>query len=399
MLRTIRRGLWGLLAALALASAAAAQGTPATAPAAAAGKPVVVQFRTDSPTELLAVANLLHRDKQYARAFELASRAYGLAKTRDLRFRAALVAADSSAGVKKFMRAKLWLRFADQNARTEADSDLVAKLYRAVARRDPLSFQADFTATPSNNVNNGAETTIIQIAGLPFVLSDSEQQLGGVRAAARLTAIYRLSETRTERTDLIADAFTRKVWLDAQARDKAPDVQNSDFAQDTLALGFRHIRLIWPEVGPTSFTVLGGRNWYGGAVLSDVTQLEVGQALRRSKDTVLRFAVGLRREISAASSVSDVDTTSFVATYDRLARDRWGYALTGFLRNAVSESATADYKAAGFVARLNLPGTAALTPRLSLTGDSRDYRKWTITSGGRLDRSLSEEERAWEGVS
>ena len=108
-----------------------------------------------------------------------------------LRYEAAYLVADILARQERYSRSQFWLRRADQVAPDDARRQLVARAFASVRKRNPLQVQLRFSLKPSNNVNNGAETTVIEIGGLPFRLDDSGVQLGGWEGAAGLSFGYR----------------------------------------------------------------------------------------------------------------------------------------------------------------------------------------------------------------
>jgi len=151
-----------------------------------------------------------------------AADAYRASDNPILQFDAAFLVADIKARNEQYTRAQLWLRRADNVAPDEPRSDAVQRAFQNVSRRNPLGIQLRFTARPSNNVNNGAETLVIDLGGLPFNLDPSGQQLGGYEASTGVSLSYRLSEDETQKTEALAELFHRKIWLDSAAKDLAP---------------------------------------------------------------------------------------------------------------------------------------------------------------------------------
>ena len=127
---------------------------------------------------LLVRALLLRATGQLDVASDAAARAYRNSDNPELRFDAAMLAAGTLARQERYIQSQVWLRRADQAATDEPRRAAAAEAHAAVGRKNPLSIGVQFTLKPSNNVNNGAETTELEIGGLPFRVNDSEQQLG-----------------------------------------------------------------------------------------------------------------------------------------------------------------------------------------------------------------------------
>ncbi|MBT8460858.1 MAG: hypothetical protein KJN60_14405, partial [Boseongicola sp.] len=222
-------------------------------------------------------------------AEDAAAAAYRASNNPALQFDAAIMVADLKARKEQFTRAELWLRRADNVAPDERRKEIAARAFRNVSRLNPLSIQLRFTARPSNNVNNGAETLEIELGGLPFSIDPSGQQLGGYEASAGLSLAYRLSENETQKTEALAELYFRKIWLDSRAKELVPTASGSDFDYGVVIAGVRHQRLIWPELGTSEFTGLLGNSWYGGEELARWGELQLRQTVRTSNVQQLRF--------------------------------------------------------------------------------------------------------------
>jgi hypothetical protein len=340
--------------------------------------------------EALMIRALLRRGAgRLDEAEAAAGAAWRNAEAPALRFEAAMLTADILARQEKFTRSQVWLRRADQAAPDDTRRAAAAQAYRAVAQRNPLQVSLRFGLKPSNNVNNGAETLQIDIGGLPFVLDDSGQQLGGWEGSAGVSLAYRLSESRTQRTDIVGDAFYRKVWLDSEAATLAPGVSGSDFDYGAIVGGLRHQRLIWPEVGPTSVTGVVGQSWYGGEALARWGEVQLGQTVKRGADSALRFGLQARVEKRLDDGINDSEALAATAEYLRSLGDGSGYSVGATVRSVWSDSATVDNLAFGIGGSRSFGRIGAVEPRVSVTAETRDYRKWAATPGGREDRTLS----------
>ncbi len=345
--------------------------------------------RNPADARALLVSALLARAKGEPEAsFRYASAAYRQSDLEALRFDAALLAADALTRQERYSRAQVWLRRAHDAAPDEARRRLAARSFREVAARNPLAVRLRFGVSPSSNVNNGAETAEIEIGGSTFLLDDSGLQLGGYEAETGLSFSYRLSETATHRTDLLGEVFYRKVWLNSEAKTIAPGAKGSDFDYGVVAAGLRHSRLIWPELGPTAVNGVFGHTWYGGQDLARWGQIRVVQTLKTSETSAFRFDVSLRAERRLDDRVNDSQAVGLGAEYLRLSPGEARTVFGAFARDVSSDSGTVDRLEFGVEAERIFARMGPVVPSVSVTADTRDYRKWTTTPGGRRDTSL-----------
>ncbi len=320
---------------------------------------------------------------------DFAARAYGLAETDTQRYDAAMLAAEAEARREHFTRSQLWLRRADQVAPTDEASDLVARSYAQVAQRNPLKVQLSFSIAPSNNVNNGAETALIEIGDFDFYLDDSGLQLGGTEASAGLSFSYRLSEDKTQKTEVLGQLFGRKVWLDNDAKVQAPGVEGSDFDYGVVVAGLRHTRLIWPDTGPSQVTGVIGQSWYGGDEQARWGELQLGQIVARGKNAAWRISFVLREEERLDDPINSSTSLGTSTEYLRQQDSGASFGIGASLRTIESDSATVDSWLAGINGRYTFAPLGPVQPSVTASISRRDYRSWSTTPGGRQDDSLS----------
>ena len=343
----------------------------------------------DDPDMLMVRAIVARAAGNIPVARESAARAYRLSDNPVLRFDAAMLVADTHARDENFTRAQIWLRRADQAARNDQQRAISANAYRQVARVNPFSVQLRFGVRPSNNVNNGAETTVIEIGGLPFRLDDSGQQLGGYEATAGVSLSYRLSESETQRTQALGEIYYRKVWLDSAAKEASPGSENSDFDYGTVIAGIRHQRLIWPETGPSTVTALLGQSWYGGDELARWTEISAGQVVQLDENSGLNFGINLRDETRLDNDINSSTSVGLSFDYRQTidGAGSWGAGLA--VRNVSSDSATVDLFATTLNADRRFGRVGPVEPTLRVSAENRNYHKFTSTADGRLDQSLT----------
>jgi len=346
--------------------------------------------RDANDAEALMVRAMLQRaagDLDGAR--ETAGRAHANTDIPALKFDAAMLVADILTREEKYTRAQIWLRRADQAANDDQRKTLVANAYRVVQRRNPLRVQLRFSLNPSNNVNNGAETTLIEIGGLPFRIDDSGLKLGGYEASAGVSLAYRFSESETQKTEAIAELYYRHVWLDSDAKEIAPDAKGSDYNYATVVTGLRQQRLIWPDLGITQATGLLGQSWYGDKGLARWAELQLSQMVKQSDVSALRFGATLRSERRLDNDINDARTLGLSVEYLRGLGDSGAYSVGLSVRDIRSESATVDGLSYAVTASRSFPRIGAVLPKINLRAETRDYQKWATTADGREDDTLS----------
>ncbi|NNE80951.1 MAG: tetratricopeptide repeat protein [Silicimonas sp.] len=358
-------------------------------PAAADRLSAIALRQNPQDARALLVRALLARSLgQLDDALAFAMAAYRSGELSALRFDAALLAADVLTRQDRFTRAQIWLRRADQIAPDDKRRTLARRSYREVASRNPLAVRLRFGVSPSSNVNNGAETTEIEIGGLPFQLDDSGLQLGGYEAETGVSLAYRLSEQTTHKTEILGEIFYRKVWLNSEAMALAPNAKGSDFDYAVVAGGLRHDRMIWPELGLTTLSGVVGQTWYGGEELALWGDAQLKQTVQHGEDRAWRFGVSFRLESRMDDAKNDSYAVGLNAEHLRLTSDGGRYNLGAFLRDTRSDSATIDNLAVGSSVARQFKRIGPVQPSIKVTAESRDYRKWVATAGGRRDNSL-----------
>ncbi len=357
-------------------------------PAAERLSSLVLSGDPENPRALLTRAAVARAAGALDDAAELAARSHGLAENPAVRFEAAMLVADVRARQERFTTSQIWLRRADQAAPDARRRDIAANAYRQVSRANPFSVQLRFTAQPSNNVNNGAETTVIEIGGLPFSLNPSGQQLGGYEANVGMSLGYRLNEDQTQRTDLLSELFYRKIWLDSEAEETAPNVRASDFDYGALVLGLRHSRLVWPDLGVTRATGLLGQSWYGGDELARWGELQLSQQVRQGDDAFLTFGTSMRRELRLDDDINS--NYSLALSLDRaqvFGDGRVSYGAS--VKNVWSNSNTVDNASVQLRGSWALGEVNGLRPTLTGSVERRNYHQFSTTGGTRRDTTAS----------
>lgn len=323
-----------------------------------------------------------------AEAWRLASEIEGDGARR-LRFDAAMIAADALARQGRYTSAQLWLRRADNLADDAERRAVVARTYRSVAAANPLSVRLRFSVRPSNNVNNGAETRIIEIGGRDFLIPDSGLKLGGVEAAADLSLSYRLAGSETSRWDALAEVYHRRVRLDDEAAETAPEVSDDDYEYTSVAVGLRHVGLFFAELGPTEVTGLVGQSWYGGERLSRWGEIDVVQRHGIGDRAELRYGLTARTENRFDNPANDAETLALSVDLRQGTETALSWSAGATVKNVWSDSGTVDQFSYGVRGGFGLGRVGPAIPSLSGSLEHRVFHKFGAAADGRRDTSAA----------
>lgn len=139
---------------------------------------------------------------------------------------------------KRYTASQIWLRRASVYAPDDRYTRRIAKDYAQVRAVNPLSFRLNVAVTPSDNVNNGADSLENLVNGEPQLgfINAASRALSGVIATTDASLSYRIRQTKTSRTLINARLFTRNVFLSSDAKALiaadpfSPDLDDSDFS-------------------------------------------------------------------------------------------------------------------------------------------------------------------------
>lgn len=198
--------------------------------------------------------------------------AWRVAGTKAQRHEAARMVALTLFDQNAHTRAQLWLRRSVQNAPTQAVRRATIREFNQVRRVNPWSVSLSFSGQQSDNVNGGSREDTVTIFGLPFTLSPDAQALSGTELSYGAQVRRRLQTAGPWRKSLFGAYTARDVYLSAQAKAKAPNLSNADFAQRSATLGFQLTKAakdhqqVW-RVATTHMR-------YGGATLSNAIKAD-----------------------------------------------------------------------------------------------------------------------------
>lgn len=209
-----------------------------------------------------------------ARGRRSAARAYRFSRFPQDKFQTAQLAARLAYAENRPMLSQIWLRRTVIHAPSPEVEELVARDYRAVRAANPWYFRLRADLRPSNNVNNGADTALQVIDGVPVTgfLSGAARALSGVIGTLDLYSSYRLHQGPRSATTLSGRYYAQRVELSAEAREQAPLLSRRDFNSTYAEATLRH-RFAVGEAGNAALGLSYGTSWYGGARAYDFARL------------------------------------------------------------------------------------------------------------------------------
>ncbi len=197
-----------------------------------------------------------------------AALAYRFADTGPARFQAAQLAARMAHVEGKPSLAKIWLRRAAIHAPSEREEALLARDFRALRTINPWSFSLRTDLRPSSNVNNGADTALQIIDGVPVTgtLSGTARALSGVIGSIDIASTYRLRADERSGTSIGGRLYMQRVGLSSAAKVLAPNARNSDFSSTYAEVSLRHGFAVGPSEngGSAAVELALGESWYAG---------------------------------------------------------------------------------------------------------------------------------------
>lgn len=322
--------------------------------------------------------------------------AYRYADAGPARFEAAQLAARMAFEGEQYSLSQLWLRRTAIHAPTEADEELVARDYKLLRQVNPWSLRLRADLRPSDNVNNGSDTSRNIIDGVPDegTIAGAGLALSGLIASLDIAPTYRLHVDENSMTTLGARLYLERVSLSGSAKATAPDATGSDFASTYAAVSLSHALAVGSEKtrGQASFDVALGESWYGGERNFRFARVGATRNWRPDPDTRFALRAGAERRYNARYTTNDARVLTLGADYDKALEngDIFNLALAFQDANAVSINGT--YSTVSMRASYTL-GRAVGPARLSmgLVAGYTDYDQFLFSLNGavpRKDKSL-----------
>ncbi|MFU8777619.1 MAG: hypothetical protein ACNA7M_08100 [Roseovarius sp.] len=284
----------------ALAGEALLQGQPRLAYDLSKG---LLEADPHNPRALYYQALALAQARAYGAAGKKAALAYWHAETDSQRYQAANLAAQISFADARLTGSQFWLRRAVEHAPNDVARAQTVTAFQNVRARNPLRFDFRFSATPSDNVNNGANSPLNVIDGVPVVgtLSPSAQALSGVITTAQVSASYRLAKGAGRETRARGRVNARRVTIS----DSVPGLSGDDLSSTVLELGLSQYLRGTSEAVTWKFDLDGGRVWYAGDPLYDFARLGVARHHRLGNRLLLSFGATLESQLYEAARGAD----------------------------------------------------------------------------------------------
>ena len=319
--------------------------------------------------------------------------AYRFADTPDDRFLAGQMVARAAVQDSRFSLAQFWLRRTAIDARTSAQKEGLAKDYKALRQLNPWSLRIQAGLRPSSNVNNGSESALQIIEGVPVTgqLSGAAQALAGLIATLDVQTGYRLRANEKSLTQLGLRLYTKHVALSSGAQAQAPGARNADFSSHFAETSLHHA---WRAgSGQASARLAVGQSWYGRNPTYRFARvsLQRGWSLGEESWLSLSGSAGEREGVSSTRFDATALMLSLRAGWDLANGDSIDFALgvrdtdaTFFNDTSQSVSVRTGY-------RLGKPvGPAQIDLGVTLGySDYPVYRSgFILVPGGRQDRSL-----------
>ena len=279
-----------------------------------------------------------------------AAQAFRFADASPDKFQAAQLASRMALQEKRPTLAQIWLRRTAIHAPNDQVLDQVAKDYRLLRQINPWAFRLRGALRPSSNVNNGADTALQIIDGVPVIgyLSGSAQSLSGVIGTVDVSVFYRLQGTQSSKTTLGGRVYVQRVALSDSAKEQAPDVSGSDFASTFAEFQANHLWAVGPanRGGTAELGLNLGENWYGGARNFRFVRLSGGRSWQVSPRNRLRFRLSGEKRSKARSATYDAHILSGEAHFMRGMANGNRLNISAAFRDSDAAEANGTFKSA-----------------------------------------------------
>ncbi len=329
---------------------------------------------------------------QFQQSAQSAGQAFRVARSPDEKVQAARLAASARFRLQQFTRAEWWLRRAANNARTDEDFDNIGREFQNIRRNNPLSIWVNFSAAPSDNINNGSEDDFFQLEGLPFIfdLPPDQRALSGIEFAGDVQLSYRISQGPRQQTNLGAYIYGRTFALSDEAQDSVPDLSGSDFALTLIDLSVTHERLIFDQLGPSSAALNFGKSHYSGEPLWNYWKVTLGQGFTVDDSSTFSLFASFQDQAAQLESQRDTEISEITGRYaTSLANDdQLQFALTGRLNDTSDAETTYEEYQANIDYTISQPVFGA-NWSFNLGLGHINYDEFTLSLDGRQDNYVS----------
>lgn len=323
-----------------------------------------------------------------------ASQAYRYSQNPVRKFESAQLAAQLSFAEGRPTLTQIWMRRAVQHAPNDQIESQIGREYAQVRALNPWSFQIGVGLRPSDNVNNGADTGLNIIDGVPAtgILSPDAQALSGVIGTLDITTGYRLRGDGNSTTTWGGRLYIKEVRLSDDARAQAPMASDDDFDSTYAETSLRHDFAIGAD-GFGSVEAAAGRFWSGGRESYNFGRVSAlrGWRLNAQSGITVSGLFESRSRIDPASQ--DADIYGLGARYfQRLANgDALSFDLT--LRDVNSVNINNDFNTTALRAAYSFANPIGpVEVSAGITVGYADYDAFNVgfisVPGGRQDESV-----------
>lgn len=276
--------------------------------------------------------------------------AYRYSSLKEDRFHAAQLASRMAFDSGHYSLSQIWLRRTAIHATDEADEKRLARDYRLLRQINPWSLGLRAGIRPSDNVNNGTDTSLNIIDGVPDggTNSGSALALSGLIGSLDIAPSYRLRASDSSSTSLGARLYIERIALSSQAKSEAPETTGSDFSSTYAELSLHHLFVAGPpESGGTASLGLAlGDNWYGGQRSYQFARLEAARQWRFGDRTRLALRADAEKRYRARYLANDAELLGFGADYSRKLTNGDVLRVSLALRDANAKSINGTYSSA-----------------------------------------------------
>lgn len=347
----------------------------------------ILQNRPEDVGTLVVLSRALRAQGDAAGAKAAAERAEAASRDPREHYISAVELAAASYDLGHPVTAQLWLRRAVQMAPDDTLKARSLRDLRAVMAATPWEISFDLNAGPSSNVNNGSLADQVDIGGIDFILNPDARALSGYEIAAQLGLRYRFKGFGDLPAQAGLTVFTQQVVLSDKAKRTVPDARGSDYAFSAVELSLG--QALNKPSDPLRVRLDGviGKNWYGGADLSNYLRLSGAAQWGDARRAVTTLTVTGERQIRLDDRRKTATILALAARRDWLlpSGDRLGLSLG--VRKANSDSIEIDHRAviAGVSYDLGRPIAGRVSLGAGFQIERRDYDASLYATGARRD--------------
>lgn len=256
-----------------------------------------------------------------------------------------------------------WLRRTAIYAPDDKAEKLIAKDYETLRRINPWAFRLSGGVKPSSNVNNGSDTSISIIDGVPetgSLLNPRSIALSGLVSTIDTSLGRRLRQSSTSETRLSGRLHLQRVALSPSAKSEAaaivaarpglPMPRNSDFASTYAELSLSHAFATGApgSGGSARLALTAATSWYGGEKSYDLIKSSASRSWQLSQSNRISIFGSAEDRLNPRSAGYDANVYSLGASFSRTLFGGNVLNFTLGLRDNRSKFVNTTYKTATF---------------------------------------------------